>query len=512
MTVRRSAAKRHQGSVLIIVLWVATGLVALALYFANTMSLEIRAADNRVSALAADQAIEAGARYVTQVLTTFATNGVVPDPTYYQCEAVPVGDACFWLIGRAVTYQVEPDQVFFGLVDEGAKLNVNTVTLETLELLTNMTPQLAANIYDWRNTNGTISDTGDGPTIYAQFNPSYMCKNAPYESVDELKYVYPVDTGILYGEDYNLNGALEPGEADTNRNSIVDSGLLEFLTVHTREPNTSPDGSQRINVSNLSSAAEPLRSMFETNLTAARATEVLNNLGISGTTGAPGGGQSTGGGGAGGGATGGGGRPPGGTGGGTQPGGSQQPGGGAAPAAQASASQTFTSVLAFYRASGLTEDEFAVINDFLTVTNGSFVYGRVNVNTAPLPVLACLPGMSAASAQLLVSFRQQAPDRLTSIAWVAEALAQDEAALQALSTVDCITSRSYQFTADIAALGPHGRGYRRVRFVYDLAEGSPKIVYRQDLSHLGWALGRYVRYSHGPLRGIDPATGRQARI
>jgi type II secretory pathway component PulK len=167
-------------------------------------------------------------------------------------------------------------------------------------------------------------------------------------------------------------------------------------------------------------------------------------------------------------------------------------------------------VLGFYRASGLTEDEFAVIGDYLTVTNGSYLSGRVNVNTAPFAVLACLPGMSAATAQLLADFRRQSPDRLTSIAWVAEALAQEEAALQALSAVDCITSRSYQFVADIAAVGPHGRGYRRVRFVYDVSDGSPKIVYRQDLSHLGWALGPYVRRSHGPLRGIDPATGQHA--
>jgi hypothetical protein len=32
-----------------------------------------------------------------------------------------------------------------------------------------------------------------------------------------------------------------------------------------------------------------------------------------------------------------------------------------------------------------------------------------------------------------------------------------------------------------------------VRFVFDTADGAPRIVYRQDLSHLGWALGKQVR-------------------
>jgi hypothetical protein len=58
---------------------------------------------------------------------------------------------------------------------------------------------------------------------------------------------------------------------------------------------------------------------------------------------------------------------------------------------------------------------------------------------------------------------------------------------------DYVTTRSFQFTADIAAVGPFGRGYRRVKFVFDTSDGTPKIIYRQDLSRLGWALGEKVR-------------------
>ena len=56
-----------------------------------------------------------------------------------------------------------------------------------------------------------------------------------------------------------------------------------------------------------------------------------------------------------------------------------------------------------------------------------------------------------------------------------------------------MTTKSYQFTADIAAVGAFGRGYRRVKFIFDVSDGSPKILYRQDLSRLGWALGDKVR-------------------
>ena len=63
-----NSTRSESASVLIIVLWVAFGLVALALYFANSMSMELRAADNRVAATEAEQAIMGAVRYVSNIL------------------------------------------------------------------------------------------------------------------------------------------------------------------------------------------------------------------------------------------------------------------------------------------------------------------------------------------------------------------------------------------------------------------------------------------------------------
>ncbi len=82
----------EEGSTFIIVLWIAFGLVSLALYFGQSMIFELRASDNRVSGLAAEQAIDGAARYVAAVLANRETNGVMPDPAYYLYVAVPVGD------------------------------------------------------------------------------------------------------------------------------------------------------------------------------------------------------------------------------------------------------------------------------------------------------------------------------------------------------------------------------------------------------------------------------------
>jgi hypothetical protein len=52
-----------------------------------------------------------------------------------------------------------------------------------------------------------------------------------------------------------------------------------------------------------------------------------------------------------------------------------------------------------------------------------------------------------------------------------------------------VTPYSFQFAADIVAVGHHNRGFRRVRFIFDCSSGTPLIVFRQDLTYLGWPLG-----------------------
>jgi DNA uptake protein ComE-like DNA-binding protein len=454
-----SASTERRGSTFVIVLWIAFGLVSLAIYFGQSMSYELRAADGRVTGMAAEQAIDAAARYLTYVLSNYETNGVMPDPTTYLREAVPVGDSHFWVIGRETNNSAGPSFVSFGLIDEASKLNLNTATSNMLVYLPNMTVDLTVGILDWRETNG---GSGSYQTFYGMQNPPYQNKNGPFETVEELKLVYGADMYTLVGEDLNRNGVLDPNEMDENRNGAADPGVLEYVTVYSREPSTYSNGVARIDIRSLTQTG-PLSTLLQSALSSGRANQVLTSLGL----------VSSGG-------------PPGGPGGG-RPGG---PGGGAVVVA-------FTSPLQLYRRSGMTPDEFALIGNALTTTNGTnYIEGRINVNTASAAVLSCLPGLSdnPGLAQTLINYRQQNPYKLTSVAWVVEALGQNNSSvLDALGSRDCITTKAYQFTADIAAVGPHGRGYRRVRLVFDTVDGTPKIIYRQDLTHLGWALGKDVR-------------------
>src|ERR1039457_3457745 len=240
-------SRKQSGSVLIIVLWVSLGLVSIALYFANSMTYELRASDNRVSGLAADQAIEGAARYVSYALSLYATNGAVPVNTEFSCEAVPVGDAKFWLIGRdpaAGLSATAPTEPYFGLVDEASKVNLNNVNTNTLSYLPNMTVDFAQAILDWRGTNGVVS------LDYSMLG--YYPKYAPFETVDELRLVYGADVGLLAGDDINRNGMLDGNETDSTGMGELNSGLFEYTTVWTREPNFHSDGSSLTNVNTAS--------------------------------------------------------------------------------------------------------------------------------------------------------------------------------------------------------------------------------------------------------------------
>ncbi len=415
------------GSVLIIVLWIAFGLVAITLYFAHSMSLELRASDNRVSGMAADQAIEGVARYVCYVLANQQTNGILPDLTTYRSEAEPLGDSTFWLIGRG-DRETSPREPFFGLVDEASKLNLNTATTAMLELLPRMTPELAAAIVDWRDSDDTPTANGAESQTYALLRPPYLCKNANFDTVDELRLVYGATMEILLGEDLNRNGVLDANEIDLDRNGLPDPGVLEYVTVYTREPNTRSDGSPRISMSNRSGMTNLLTGLFG----AQRAVEIVSAV------------------------------PP---------------------------RATVRSPLEFYVLTKMKAAEFAQIANDITATNAPYLEGLVNVNTASAEVLACIPGIGTDKAPLLVSTRMSSTDTLASVAWVKDVLGEDGCR----QAGPYLTTRSYQVSADVAALGPHGRGYRRTRFVIDTSEGTPTILYRQDLSHLGWALGREVR-------------------
>lgn len=453
MRARPLSAARSSGnraSVLVIVMWICLGLVALALYFANSMSSELRAADNRVSETAARQAIAGGIRYATYVLTQYATGGAVPNIEDYRAEALPVGDAAFWFIGRNTDNlpQQQINEPYFALVDESSKLNLNTVTSAMLQALPlpGMTAEFADAVVAWRSA--TSQNAANMDNLYSQLDPARRNKGAAYETVDELRLINGAMLDLILGEDTNRNGVLDANEDDgessaprDDQNGQLLAGVLEYVTVYSRVPATSASGSRRINVTALTT--QQARQQLQTRLTqrgisTQRAAQMLARIPF-------------------------------------DPRVAQNP-------------STITSVADFMVTTQMTADEFALVRTDLSAANGA-ASGLVNVNTASEVVLSCIPGIGPERAAALVAYRQSNPTALTSFAWLTQVLTN----AQIRQAGRYITDQSYQFSADIAAVGNNGRGYCREKVVFDTSNRTPRIVYRQDLTAFGWALGAMTR-------------------
>ncbi len=455
-----SLPRGKRGSVLIIVMWICLGLVALTLYFANSMTAELRAADNRASEVAARQAIAGGTRYAAYVLTQYGVGGAVPDINDYEVEGVPVtDDAHFWFIGRNhddLPVQ-EVNQPYFALVDEASKLNLNTVTSAMLQALPipNMTPDFADAIVAWRSANSQNAATQEN--YYAQLTPPRHNKGAAYETVDELRLVNGGTLDLLLGEDTNRNGALDPNEDDgdtsaprDDQNGQLLAGLFEYVTVYSSEPATSAAGSRRINVTQINTQQgrqQVAQRLTQRGIDQNRALQIVARIAL-----INGQGQGQGG--------------------------------------NQNASQ-FSSVADFMVTTQMTADEWNLVHTEFTATTATngIATGLVNVNTASAAVLTAIPGIGADNAAALVAYRAAHPDQMTNFAWLTQVLTP--AAIRQAGRY--LTDQSYQFTADIAAVGNNGRGYCREQVVFDMSSGKPRIVHRQDFTNYGWALGTSVR-------------------
>jgi len=421
----------NHGTVLIVTIWIVLVLAGLVLIFARAMRVEAIATANHVSALQADAIARGAGEYILSRVDE--AEGTAPAEADMPCEAVQIGEGLFWILRPSL----EDDQTHaFGMVDEASKINLNSASMEMLSKLPGMTSELAAAILDWRDADDQVSPAGAESEYYLLLPDPYHCKNAPFETIEELLLVRDASAELLYGEDTNRNGVLDANENDAaesappdNNDNRLDRGFLDYVTVYSVEPNTSLSGEARVNVNDMSTQA--LSALLREIVPEDRFFPMMDRI---------------------------------------------------------RRRRPFRNILDFYFRAGLNMDEFKPIADRLTVSGRPDLVGRVNVNSASRQVLLCLPGLEEADVDALLTRRADPGADLSSVAWVAEALPQEKA----IAVGDHITVRSFQFSADIVAVSGDGRAYRRHRLVLDARQSPPRIVYRKDLTHLGWPLDEAI--------------------
>ena len=386
------ALRQPRGTVLIVAVGVMIVLAGLVLVFARQVRVEALASGNLLASVQADAVVTGAAQYVANCLVNNTDQTTLDSEI--QAEAVPLGDGLFWLI------RPNPDderQYSYGVVDEASKLNIRTATVDMLLCLPNMTPELAACIVDWQSPpNSPVTDGGGAKDeYYLQLPEPYNCKNAPFETLDELLLVKGATRELLYGVDANRNGVVDEDEA-TQQGPVISfngqsqCGVCKYMTVYSVAPGQAQPGSPASPTPTKSSPT-PAKS----SPTPAKSTKQL--------------------------------APP--------------------------------------------------------------VVGRINVNTAPREVLLCLPGLMESDVDLIIAARTASGPDLSNPNWVAEVLP----AATARMIMGLITTQSYQFSADIVAVTGDGRGFKRVKYVFDLRTTPLRILYCKDLTHLGWPLSAEIR-------------------
>jgi hypothetical protein len=160
----------------------------------------------------------------------------------------------------------------FGLSDESAKVNLNVLPyLDLLQpgtarglllALPGMSEEIADAILDFIDSDDDPREYGLEGSYYNGMTPPYDAKNGPLDSLEELLLVAGVTPQLLYGLDINRNGILDPDELNSGGISAIDAdlnlGLINYLTLHSKETNLNAEGLPRINLN-----AEDLEQLYD---------------------------------------------------------------------------------------------------------------------------------------------------------------------------------------------------------------------------------------------------------
>ena len=266
-----SKSSARWGSVLLLVVVVIAMLTLAAFNFAQSMTTEMEAASMYTldvqSKITADSGIEFVAALLGSRQTTVAEN-LIHNPSLFMGRVVSPSphlraNSRFTIIAP-VEHDSKHGAIRYGLMDESAKLNLNYLPnmglsnddISTLLLnIPNMTTEIVDSILDWMDPDDTKNPYGAESEDYQQMQPPYKAKNGPFETIDELLLVKGITPTLLYGEDANRNGLLDPNENDgdksppmDNADGVLDHGFVAYFSVHGRESNRKKDGKLKINV------------------------------------------------------------------------------------------------------------------------------------------------------------------------------------------------------------------------------------------------------------------------
>lgn len=191
-----------------------------------------------------------------RMIAILADDAENPHPTDAFNVYDRLSEAASGKVGDAGSYSIEHwegRKRFDGPADAHARIHPTRMTPEDLFWLPGMTEDLIAKIVDWTDEDDEVTPLGAELGSYLSRSPSYLPRNGPMETIEELELVASVLPLDVRDEDWNLNGVLDPNENDgaktlprDNGDGVLDTGWSGILTVLSSESTLGLSGLPRV--------------------------------------------------------------------------------------------------------------------------------------------------------------------------------------------------------------------------------------------------------------------------
>ena len=372
-----------------------------------------------------------------------------------QFREVPLGRGQFSVIRRA--RQDEGGGIVYGVGDEESRLNVNLADGGSLAKLDGITPQIIAAIADWRDGDNAVSPGGAEAEFYLSLQPPRLPRNGPFLTVRELLMVRGVSADLLLGRDTQQNGLLESAEDIAENSGRVDNqatdvgtGWAGILTVDSRDDNVSASGADRVNVQTADETAltgvPGITPDIARAIVASRSNNQIRNIAsLLEVTSAPA----------------------------NQ---NQNPARGGSQSGPRQSSPDQGGVGSGQRV--ISPSLLIEIADDITADEDSSKAGLINVNTASLSVLVCLPGVDRELAQAIISYRQSS-GFLPNVAWLLKVPGMNEDVFKQVAPLVTMRSETFRILSE-GRVNSTGARQRIQAIVHVGLKGASTLSYRED--------------------------------